>query len=365
MQPSGGPIWAALSGGVDSATAAALLVEQGFQVQAVFMELWDCGLVERGGRVTCCSPKDRADAMEVAERLGVPFRSVDLRKPFRDLVIREFVDSYVAGHTPNPCIRCNQWIKYGVLLEMALKAGAQGLATGHYARVVRARETETFRLLRGEDPSKDQSYFLFPLGQRELRKVVWPLGNMRKDSVRRLSAKWGLPVARKKESQEVCFIAGGDYREFVTFYLGKWSDSPGSIVDERGKTLGTHGGVLGFTVGQRKGLGIPWREPLYVLRLVPEEGLVVVGPKERTFSRGLEASHASWVAGEPPGECFRAHAQIRYRHRGALAEVQTMPGDRFRLTFHEPQPSIAPGQAVVLYRGEEVIGGGWIREALR
>lgn len=328
------------------------------------MELWDCGLVERAGRATCCSPGDRADAMRVAERLGIPFRTVDLRKLFRDLVIREFVDSYMAGQTPNPCIRCNQWIKYGALLEMALERGAQGLATGHYATVSKAVGDGSWRLFRGKDPSKDQSYFLFPLGQRELSRILWPLGSMRKVLVRELAATRGLPVAQKKESQEVCFLAGGDYREFLASYLGEGSDHPGDIVDEQGRVLGTHRGILGFTVGQRRGLGIPWREPLYVLRLVPQEGLVVVGPREKTLSRGLEASEASWVAGEPPGESFQAAAQIRYRHKEAMATVEIMPGDRFRVLFQEPQPSVTPGQAVVLYRDKEVLGGGWIQATL-
>lgn len=328
------------------------------------MELWDCGLVERAGRTTCCSPGDRADAMRVAERLGIPFRTVDLRKPFRERVIREFVDSYMAGQTPNPCIRCNQWIKYGALLEMALEQGVQGLATGHYAKVRKGMGDGSWRLFRGEDPSKDQSYFLFPLGQRELSMILWPLGSMKKAFVRELAARWGLPVAHKRESQEVCFLAGGDYREFLASYLGDGWDRPGQIVDEGGRVLGTHRGVLRFTVGQRRGLGIPWREPLYVLRLIPQEGLVVVGPRERTLSKGLDASNASWVTGEPPGECFQAAAQIRYRHKQAMAKVEILPEGRFVVLFKEPQSSVTPGQAVVLYRDDEVLGGGWIQRAL-
>jgi len=364
MGPPGRPVWAALSGGVDSATAAAVLVRQGYRVEAVFMELWDCGLVERAGRLTCCSPQDMADARRVAEYLGIPFRTVDLRKPFRERVIGEFVGSYVTGKTPNPCIRCNQWIKYGALLELALEHGAQGLATGHYARVVPSAEGGPLRLLRGRDRSKDQSYFLFPLGQGQLKSVLWPVGGMSKAQVRGLAARWGLPVALKGESQEVCFLAGGNYREFLRDYLGGGQDCAGQIVDEQGRELGTHQGVFGFTVGQRRGLGIPWKEPLYVLRVLPMERQVVVGPRHRTLCRGLEAGKASWVKGQPPERAFSCTAQIRYRHREALASVEVLEASRFRVSFAEPQPSVTPGQAVVLYSQEEVLGGGWIEEAL-
>ncbi len=354
-----------MSGGVDSATAAALLVRQGFRVEAVFMELWDCGLVMRGEKATCCSPGDMADAKRVAEYLGIPFRSVELRKEFRARVIGEFVDSYVKGRTPNPCIRCNQWIKYGLLLELALQHGAQALATGHYARIVKQGGGEVLRLLRGKDPGKDQSYFLFPLGQQELRSVLWPLGEMSKARVRQLAAEWGLPVAQKRESQEICFLAGGNYREFLRDYLGPWADSPGKIKDESGRELGTHQGVFGFTVGQRRGLGIPWQEPLYVLNVLPEEAEIIVGPRQSTFSSGLVAGDASWVGGRPPAKGFSCSVQIRYRHKAAEAWVELLEDSRFQATFSRPQPSITPGQAAVLYEGEEVLGGGWIEEALR
>lgn len=365
MGSSGRTVWAALSGGVDSATAAALLIRQGYRVQAVFMELWDCGLVKRGPRATCCSPGDMADAKRVADHLGVPFRSVDLRKVFRDKVIGEFVGSYLKGRTPNPCIRCNQWIKYGLLLELALEQGAQALATGHYARILGGVPGGALRLLRGKDPSKDQSYFLFPLGQEQLRRVLWPLGEMNKVAVRELAKQWGLPVAQKRESQEVCFLAGGNYREFLRDYLGKAACSPGKIKDEKGTELGSHEGVWGFTVGQRRGLGVPWREPLYVLEVLPQKAEIIVGPRQSTLSRGLLAGHASWVAGEPPANGFSCMVQIRYRHKGAEARVDLLGDSRFRVTFSRPQPSITPGQAAVLYKGEEVLGGGWIEEAIK
>lgn len=361
----GKPVWAALSGGVDSATAAALLIRQGLRVEAVFMELWDCGLVKRGQRATCCSPGDMADAIRVADHLGIPFRSVDFRKVFRERIIGEFVYSYLQGRTPNPCIRCNQWIKYGLLLELALEQGAQALATGHYARVLKGTGGHALGLLRGKDPSKDQSYFLFPLGQEQLRSTLWPLGGMSKAMVRELAAKWRLPVAEKRESQEVCFLAGGDYRAFLRDYLGPTADSPGKIKDERGTELGAHQGVLDFTVGQRRGLGVPWREPLYVINVLAEEAEIIVGPRQSTFSSGLVAAEASWVAGGPPAERFSCSVQIRYRHKAAEAQVDLLGDSRFQVTFSRPQPSITPGQAAVLYKGEEVLGGGWIEKAIK
>jgi len=365
MVSSGKPVWAALSGGVDSATAAALLIRQGLRVEAVFMELWDCGLVERKERPTCCSPQDMKDAIRVADHLGIPFRSVNLRKAFQERVIGEFVDSYLKGRTPNPCIRCNQWIKYGLLLELALAQGAQAMATGHYARISNGVSGGALRLLRGKDPTKDQSYFLFPLGQDQLKRVLWPLGEMSKAIVRELAKEWGLPVAQKRESQEVCFLAGGSYRGFVRDYMGPAACSPGKIKDEKGVELGTHKGVWGFTVGQRRGLGVPWREPLYVLEVLPQKAEIIVGPRQSTFSRGLLACNASWVAGEPPARGFSCQVQIRYRHKAAQAWVDLLGDSRFQVTFFKPQPSITPGQAAVLYKGEEVLGGGWIEEPLK
>lgn len=359
------PVWAALSGGVDSATAAALLIRQGLRVEAVFMELWNCGLVERGSKATCCSPADMEDAKRVADHLGIPFRSVDFRKIFREKVIGEFVDSYLQGRTPNPCIRCNQWIKYGLLLKLALEQGAQALATGHYARTLKDAGGEALRLLRGKDSAKDQSYFLFTLGQEQLKRVLWPVGEMSKAEVRKLAAKLRLPVAEKRESQEVCFLAGGNYRAFLRDYLGPAADSPGRIRDEKGVELGNHRGVSGFTVGQRRGLGVPWREPLYVLEVLPKEAEIIVGPRQSTFSIGLVAGQASWVAGKPPGERFSCSVQIRYRHKAAEAQVELLGDSRFQVTFSSPQPSVTPGQAAVLYKGEEVLGGGWIQQALK
>ena len=356
-----GPIWAALSGGVDSATAASLLLEQGFRVEAVFMELWDCGLAKRTGRQTCCSPRDKRDAMEVARQLGVEFRAVDLRGVFRETVIKDFVDSYLSGLTPNPCVRCNQWVKYGALLQMALESGAQGLATGHYARVAPQGEEGPLRLLRGRDPSKDQSYFLFTLGQEELKRIIWPLGELTKEEVRAIARKKGLCVAEKEESQEVCFIPGGDYREFLSLYAEGDLGGHGDIVDWEGRKLGEHDGFFGFTVGQRRGLRISWKEPLYVLRVIPKERKIVVGPRSRVNSMGLEAKDFSWVKGEPPGSKFSAKARIRYRHKEAEATVEVISEKRVRVLFQEPQPSVTPGQAVVLYSGEEVLGGGWIQ----
>lgn len=355
-----GPIWVALSGGVDSATAAALLLKDGYQVEGVFMELWDCGLMPRSRENTCCSPEDRKDVMRVTNHLGIPLRTVDLRAVFKETVIRDFVDSYLSGLTPNPCIRCNQWVKYGALLDLAIASGAKALATGHYAKVARDPGTGLLRLLRAEDHSKDQSYFLFTLGQRELERTIWPLGRFSKHRVRSLAREFGIPVAEKRDSQEVCFLAGGDYREFLSLYWGPSNALEGEIVDWEGRVLGTHKGVHSYTIGQRKGLGIPWKEPLYVIGILPRERKVIVGPKSKNLSMGLEAREASWVAGQPPGDKFQATVRIRYRHAETPAFIQVLGPVSFRVMFNEPQPAVTPGQAVVIYKGDEVIGGGWI-----
>lgn len=355
-------VWVAMSGGVDSSTAAAILVEQGYHVEGVFMDLWDCRLFPSRGRATCCSPRDQGDARRVAEHLGVPLHVVDLQDDFRERIVEDFVREYLAGRTPNPCIRCNQWIKYDRLLEMARRQGADILATGHYAKKGWDPQEGTFRLMKGKDAEKDQSYFLFPLQQTQLSRILWPVGGLSKEEVRAQAKRKGLPVARKAESQEICFIPDQDYRAFLETYLPSEDLQPGEIVDIDGRSLGMHMGIHGFTVGQRRGLGIPWREPLYVLKILPNERKVVVGPRKYLTARALEAEGASWVAGEPPSHALRTMARIRYRHREAPAHVEVIENGRIRVLFDEPQPAITPGQAVVLYRGEEVLGGAWIRE---
>jgi tRNA-specific 2-thiouridylase len=352
-----------MSGGVDSSAAAAILLRQGYDVQGVFMDLWDCRMVSSTGQTTCCSPRDRADAKRVAEHLGIPLMVVELQAEFRRCVIEDFVQSYGQGRTPNPCVRCNEWIKFGALLRLARTDHADFLATGHYARNVRGAQDGIHRLMRGKDPNKDQSYFLFPLTQGQLARVLWPLGEWRKEDVRRQAEIWGLPVAHKAESQEVCFVPDGNYREFLETYLSEEEMAPGEIVDPNGNVLGRHKGIHSFTVGQRRGLRIPGRAPLYVLRILARERRVVVGPRGQTESRTLEADGVSWVSGSPPDDRFRAAARIRYRHRESSSRVEVLSQDRMRVTFDDPQTSITPGQAVVLYQGDEVLGGGWIRKA--
>ncbi len=356
-------VWAAMSGGVDSAAAAALLIRQGYQVEGIFMDLWDCRLTPSLGRASCCSPRDRADARNAADHLGIPLRVLDLQGPFRERVIDVFVESYRRGQTPNPCVLCNQWIKHGRLMEMALDAGAEYLATGHYAVNLWDPQEKAFRLMKATDRSKDQSYFLFAMGQRQLSRMLWPLGGLTKREVRALADAWGLPVAHKAESQEICFIPDGDYRAFLETYLPDEALEPGEIVDREGRRLGRHRGVHAFTVGQRRGLRVPWREPLYVLRILIEERRVVVGPREQLEAKCLNADRVLWVAGRQPSASFRALARIRYRHKEAQVFVQVLEGERIHVTFDEPQAAITPGQAVVLYRENEVLGGGWIREA--
>jgi tRNA-specific 2-thiouridylase len=353
-------VWAAMSGGVDSSTAAALLQKQGFEVEGVFMDLWDCRLSSPRGKSSCCSPRDRGDAEKVTDQLGIPLHVVDLKKAFREHVIEPFVRDYGEGRTPNPCALCNQEIKYTALLKMAREAGADFVATGHYARNVWDPETRSFRLEKGRDHRKDQSYFLFPLQQEQLARVLWPLGDMTKNDVRDLAKAWGLPVAQKGESQEICFIPDNDYRAFLEIYLPAEALKPGLVVDLNHRKLATHQGIHVFTVGQRRGLGVPWKDRLYVLQIHPQERRVVVGPEHHLFDRELELERVSWVAGKPPGEAFRAMVRIRYRHQEAPASVAVKEEGRVRICFDRNQRAITPGQAAVMYHGQQVVGGGWI-----
>ncbi len=340
----------ALSGGVDSAVAAALLQEQGQRVAGITMSIPVPG-----------NERALADAGAVCRVLGIPHHVIDLSSLFLHEVVEPFVRCYLAGLTPNPCVRCNARVKFGALRAAARDLGAELFATGHYARTEPA-PPGAIRLLRGADPGKDQAYFLWALSQAELRGVLFPLGGMGKVGVRALAAARGLPVHDKEESFEVCFVPGDDLRAFLR-RMAPGRILPGPVEDTAGRVLGTHQGVAFYTVGQRKGLGVAGGEPLYVTRLVPERGAVVLGTREEASSRSFTAGGASWIAGAPPAAGFEAGVQVRHRQRPLPGRV-TMTGDGFGVVFREPQPGIAPGQSAVLFRGDEVLGGGVINQSL-
>ena len=347
----------AMSGGVDSSVAAALLVEQGHDVIGLSMQLYDqnAGPTPFGG---CCSLDDLHDARRVAAAINIPHYILNLERQFNDEVVSNFVREYTAGRTPLPCAHCNSTLKFDALLDRAQGLGASAVATGHYARVEEDPATGRPRLKRGLDPTKDQSYVLFSLTPRQLARAVFPVGDQPKESVREYARRLRLPVADKPDSQEICFIPDNDYASFVERHApGAARD--GAIVDEQGRILGRHRGIHRFTVGQRKGLGLSSAAPLYVLSLSPADQRVVVGPKASLEQTRLTASSVNWMAGEPDRP-LRVAAQLRYRHPAAPATVRTLGDARAEVIFDAPQMAMTPGQAVVFYEGDVVVGGGWI-----
>ncbi|WP_041972257.1 tRNA 2-thiouridine(34) synthase MnmA [Geobacter sp. OR-1] len=347
----------AMSGGVDSSVSAALLKEQGYEVTGVSLQLYDPIPKEPGCRVkTCCSLDDVMDAGRLARTLGIPFEVIDMRTEFRQLVIDYFIAEYAAGRTPNPCIRCNELIKFDLLLKKAREMEAELLATGHYARI-EADGSGRHWLLTGLDPAKDQSYFLFNLTQEQLQQVVFPVGMLEKSQVRKLAEKFELSVAQKHESQEICFIPDNDYVKFLeTHGVGQ---QPGEIVTGDGIVVGRHSGLHRYTVGQRKGLGIAWKHPLHVSAIDAGNNRVVVGTHAELATVSLTAGRATWSVAPETAE-FRASCRIRYRHKPAPCTVAMLPDNRFCVHFDVPQTAITPGQAAVIYDGERVLGGGWI-----
>jgi tRNA-specific 2-thiouridylase len=353
----------AMSGGVDSSVAALLLKEEGFEVIGVTMQLWDKQNEVHGGKQEtrpCCTLEDVFDAGRVANKLGIPFHVVDFQKEFSSLVVDEFVDEYFRGRTPNPCIRCNQKLKFELLMDMARSLDAHYLATGHYARLEQDL-TGTYRLLKGKDSGKDQSYFLCTLTLDQMSRVLFPLGNLSKQEVRSLAAAHELPVAKKSESQDICFVSDNDYVRFLEKERGEGRLS-GNIVDSSGQILKHHRGTYRYTVGQRKGLGIAWPHPLYVLGVDTGRREVIVGHKDELFSEGLTAAEVNWMIPVPvdPVEAF---CKIRYRHNPVACRICSLPGNRARVDFATPERSVTPGQAVVFYDGDRVLGGGWIEKA--
>ncbi len=336
----------AMSGGVDSSVAAWLLREAGHDVVGLFMR-------HGQGR---CNGADAEDAHRVADLLGAPFCTVNFEQEF-GRIVDYFVEQYTAGRTPNPCIRCNTWLKFGKLLEYAESIGAEFVATGHYARLLRTDDGQ-IALCRGRDASKDQSYVLFGIQRRLFGRLKFPLGEYRKDEIRRIAGRLGLPVAERRESQEICFIPDGDHARFVKQHRG-WLDTSGEIVTTDGEVVGRHAGLEHFTIGQRKGLRIAFGQPQYVVRIEPDTRRVVIGARDELARRELTAGEANWLIDEPV-QLLRCRVQIRYRSRPVDATVEALPGGRFHVDFDEPCHGIAPGQAAVCYDADRVLGGGWI-----
>lgn len=381
----------AMSGGVDSSAAAVILKEAGYDVIGLFMRSGvtqnHCALpassaglalpVASPRKQGCCSAADAADARRVADVLDIPFHAVDFQESFRQIQ-DYFVDEYLSGRTPNPCVACNNWLKFGRLWDFARQVGADYIATGHYARITREDAAgdptgdlcggeqaggSVYALRRGADPAKDQSYVLFGIRRDLLGRILLPVGTRTKTEIRELARKTGLRVADKPDSQEICFIPDNDYVGFIRRHLGREVDTSGEFVDTSGRVLGRHEGFERFTIGQRKGLGLAFGEPRYVVAIEPQTRRVVVGTRNELARSGLTAGRANWLI-DPPTAPFRCLAQIRYRHRAAAAVAEPQGPDRFTVWFDQPQYGVAPGQAVVLYVQDRVIGGGWIEAGL-
>lgn len=352
----------AMSGGVDSSVAAHLLKEQGYEVIGLFMRTGAYAEDAERRAKTCCSVADALDARAVSDRLDIPFYALDFEHDF-NRIMDDFADEYLAGRTPNPCVLCNNWLKFGKLWSYGQHVGADFVATGHYARIASAPDG-SLRVGRGVDRDKDQSYVLFGLTAEVLAHVLLPVGGYHKSTIRDLAREHSLPVHSKPDSQEICFVPDNDYLGFVRRRRPDRHDTSGPIVREDGTELGRHEGIEGFTIGQRRRLGVPTSGvPRYVVQIDPMSRTVTVGSRSALEKAGLEASRMNWQGPIPvtPTPCL---AQIRARHRAVSATVQARPGGRAQVWFDDPQPAVAPGQIVTLYQGDLVLGGGWIERCL-
>ncbi len=346
----------AMSGGVDSSVAAALLKEQGYEVIGMMLRLWSEPGKEDSNR--CCTPDSMAQARRVAAMLDIPFYVIDAKDVFRETVVEYFLEGYARGETPNPCLICNRKIRWTFLLDHALALGADFMATGHYARVQRDATGKTV-LLRAIDHSKDQSYVLHVLAQEKLKHALFPVGDYTKPEIRQIAEKHGLPTASRKDSQDLCFLAGDDYRNFLQRNAAGML-RPGEIVTRDGKVIGEHSGLANYTIGQRKGLGVVSSVPLYVITKHAVRNTLVVGTQDELGSLELTARDVNWVSGEVPAEPFRAEVKIRYTAREAEAWVKPQGENHAEIAFDAPVRDITAGQAAVFYRGDEVVGGGII-----
>ncbi len=348
----------AMSGGVDSSVAAALLVQQGFDVIGMMMRLWSEETVTGKVYNRCCTPDQMADARRIADKLDIPFYVLDTREVFRDSIVDFFIDQHRQGFTPNPCIECNRRIRFDWLQQNALALDAEYLATGHYARIRQMPDGE-FALLKAVDDHKDQSYVLSVMGQKELQHALFPVGDYTKAEIRELATSFGLPTASKHDSQDLCFLGDGDYRRFLREYAPDVMLA-GPIARRDGTVIGEHAGLANYTIGQRRGLGVQSTDVLYVIDINPHANALIVGTKDELGTTTITANRVNWVPSQPPASQFRAEVKIRYKARAVPALVDVLNGDQFSITFDNPVRDATPGQGAVIYDGDQCLGGGII-----
>jgi tRNA-specific 2-thiouridylase len=358
----------AMSGGVDSSVVAGMLHRDGNRVVGLTMQLWNQrrlpALVPDGPTGRCCSLDDVYDARHVAQHLGIPYYVINFENAFEQQVVKPFIDEYLAGRTPIPCTLCNNFIKFDQFLEMAEGVGAERIATGHYARVNWNPDSGRWEMLRSADRGKDQTYFLFGLTQPQLARTMFPLGGFEKAHVRELARELGIPTAEKPDSQEICFVPNGDYAAFIDAYFEEQGIAPsetrGELVTADGRVVGEHSGVHHFTVGQRRGLGVSAREPLYVIATEPSTRRVIVGANDALLRSSMRVKDVNWISIAAPSETVRAEIKIRNKHLAAPATIRPIDATTIEVAFDEPQRAVTPGQGAVFYSGELVLGGGWI-----